>query len=271
MRYKNIFVTIIAIGLIVTSYYIGNYSATKAALKQLPSTNVEHIDWKAIDVPTARKVLTYVLDAADVPHGDMAVPSRKVHSKRYIVSQWQRSAAGATVIVLGTDKDGELCVALGAQRGTLRHPQGYMETALPKEDLTGLRAKGASRINSKTSTPVEIDASIEDNAVREVYEEIGLKVNKDQLQLLSIDSNMDASPVTIAANYFIKLSDTPPLQTNDDEFVDDDLAKPMWVKISDIKKGRDGLYMTSLSSLPVDNKTVEILNQALNKLKTNGI
>jgi 8-oxo-dGTP pyrophosphatase MutT (NUDIX family) len=283
MKYKNIIITIVAITLVAIGYYIGNYNGAQQALKQLSNTEVwnklpiyikenianeaiEYINWKNIKEPTARKILPYILDAAEVPHGDIAVPSEKVHSRRYIVSQWQRSAVGATVILIGTDKDGELCVALGVQRGVLRHPQGYMETALPKEDLTGLRAQNASRINSKTSTLVPIDESIEDNALREIYEEIGLKVDKDQLQLLSINSNMDTSPATVAANYLVRLPDTPTLQTNDDEFVDDDLAKPMWVKISDIKS-KDNLYITSLSTLPVDNKTIEILNQALSKLR----
>lgn len=75
-----------------------------------------------------------------ISHGDWAVPSNKAHSRRYIISQWQRVAAGA-IVVLSHDADGDLVLALCSQRGKLVPSQGYMEAKLPKDDLTGLRAK----------------------------------------------------------------------------------------------------------------------------------
>jgi 8-oxo-dGTP pyrophosphatase MutT (NUDIX family) len=169
------------------------------------------------------------------------------HSKRYIISKWQRSAVGASVIVLGVDKDKGLCIALGSQKGTLRNPQGYMELPLPKEDLTGLSQKNASRLNGITLEPVAADKSIEENAVREIREEIGLQVSQDSLYLLGIESVMEANPITFVAHYFVKLPDTPLLQILDHEFADDDLQKPVWIKIRDLKLSSvNGQYLAKI-------------------------
>lgn len=222
----------------------------------------QKIAWNELDASKARQVLPSILDAAKVPHGDMAIPSKTVHSGRHIISQWQRSAVGACVMVLGKDKDGDLCLAVGNQRGMLRHPQGYMEIGLPKEDLTGLRAKNASRINAKTGELVSMDNSIEDNAVREVYEEVGLKIFKSQLRLLGIKSSMQDNPVSVAANYYVLLNDTPKLKTIDQEFADDDLSKPQWVKVKNIVN-EEGSHYSSVGSLPFDPATITHLNAAL--------
>ena len=109
-----------------------------------------------------------------------------------------------------------------------------MESTLPKEDLTGLRAKGVSRINGTTGELVKRDNSLEDTAVREVFEEIGLKIEKNSLKLLSISSNSDENPIVhaVAPAYGIKLPNIPALKTIDTEFASDDMSGPRWFKVS---------------------------------------
>ena len=280
---------ILVVTFVGVGYYCGIRYADRAILteittdtwwEKLPSDlqqnagiqSLQHIKWKDMDLAVARKLLTDVLDASKVPHGDISVPSNVVHSRRYVISQWQRSAVGASVIVLGYDNDRDLSIALGVQRGMLRNPQGYMEVPLPNEDLTGLKQQGASRLNGSTMTPVPADQSIQTNAVREVYEEVGLTVNADNLILLDVVSDMQASPRAFAARYMIILPNTPELKTYDQEFVDDDLSRPMWVKIKDIKYDtKKEKYFARGSDIPVDANTIQPLNKALQVLKLHPI
>lgn len=212
----------------------------------------------------ARDILPDVLDASKIPHGDLAVPSRIVHSRRHIISQWQRGAAGATVVVLGHDKDGDLCIALGSQRGSLVQPQGYMEQRLPNDDLTGLRAKGASRLNGTTGDIVLADATMLACAAREVREEIGLDIPEDQLKILSI-SNGNQVVHTIAANYGTLLPNTPALKTLDHEFANDDMANPAWYKLKDIQLRFGKFYVTG-SKLPINDSSIQQIQQAIQEL-----
>ena len=244
-------------------------------LRQSLSKNaLEFVNWSNLEKNKARSILSNVLDASVVPDGDMAVPSNTVHSRRHFISKWQRTATGATIIVLGKDDEGNLCTALGDQRGALRHPQGFMEVPLPKEDLTGLKAQNASRMNGNTGEIVLADISIESNAVREVYEELGLSISENQLKLLRTTSDMKSSPICIAANYYVILPNTPQLNTIDKEFVSDDLSKPAWVKIKDIQ-ARDGKFYVGSNPLPVDPNTVKQLRKALElsgyKFVANGL
>lgn len=233
---------------------------------------LKNIKWDDLDVASARAILTNVLDASKVPHGDLSVPSNIVHSGRYVISQWQRSAVGAIVIVLGYDEEKDLAIALGTQRGLFRTPQGYMELPLPKEDLTGLKQKGASRLNLYTMAAVSADSSIQKNAIREVYEEIGLNIQEEDLTLLDIVSDVNANPVCIAAVYMVKLPNTPILETYDHEFINDDLANPMWIKIKDIKyNATQDKYYIDASNTAIDNNTIDYLNKALQKLKFHPI
>lgn len=244
-KYKKAVSTAIGLGVFYSGYAYGKHDTLKKL--QVPETwskiptdirhsiasiAVPHLDYGQLDRSTNIKIATRVLDAIKVPHGDMVIPSEVVHSRRYMVSQWQRTAVGASVIVLMTDSQGDLCVALGSQRGLLKNPQGYMETGLPLEDHTGLRAKNASRLNATTGEAVPMDLSIEDNAVREVHEEIGITITKEQLCSLGTTSYMDHNPVCINHNFYVLLpGHAYDLQVNDDEFVEDDLSKPHWIKV----------------------------------------
>ncbi len=262
-------------GLLYVSYAYGHHNALKELEKpegwqtlpaeskhRLFSAAVQTVRWSALETDQVRQWLPDMLDAAKVSHGDLAVPSTMVHSRRYVISQWQRAAVGACVMVLGTDAHADLCVAVGHQRGLLRHPQGYMEVRLPKDDLTGLRAKNASRINAQTGEDVPMDLSIEDNAIREVYEEIGLTVSKSQLRLMGIKSAMHDHPVCVAAQYYVLLENTPRLNTQDHEFAEDDLSQPQWVKVKNIVL-KEGKYYAPPNPFPFDSATIEQLNTAL--------
>ena len=234
------------------------------------STNPTNtINWGEIDSDTARSMLPEILDASKIPHGDLAVPSEKAHSRRYIISQWQRIATGATALVLGKNNAGELMVALGFQRGAMNHPAGYMEVPLPKDDLTGLRKKGASRVNGTTGELVLADSSYEQNALREIHEEIGLKINEEQLQFLNVTLDLENSPSCVAVNYFVELADTPKLQTLDEEFPDDDLRSPKWYKVSDIHFNTEKkTYHISkdTKAAPISAQTIKSIKDTLLKL-----
>ena len=95
--------------------------------KQAINYLIVHSDLSSLSVEVARKIAPDVIDAASVPNGDISITSNKAYSKRYIISKWQRAAIGSSIIVMGKDLQGDLCVALGEQRGLLRNPQGYME------------------------------------------------------------------------------------------------------------------------------------------------
>jgi hypothetical protein len=53
------------------------------------------INWSELGTEQVRSLLPDILDAAKIPHGDMAVPSKTVASRRHILAQWQRTGAGA--------------------------------------------------------------------------------------------------------------------------------------------------------------------------------
>jgi 8-oxo-dGTP pyrophosphatase MutT (NUDIX family) len=231
---------------------------------------LRYASWEGISKEDARATLTDHIDKAKIPHGDLAVPSKTVHSKRHIISQWQRSAAGAIVAVLGRDGDGDLCVALGPQRGKMAFAQGYMEVPLPNEDLTGLQKQGYSRINSKTGEPVKADTCLEDAAVREVREELGLDITRGDLALLAVGSGVDANHLlpTVVAIYGVLLNQTPSLKTLDDEFPQDDMQEPKWYKIREIKRGVNGNYYVPGNDFPIERMSV--LRQAIDKLVPKG-
>lgn len=238
----------------VIGYHFGTYQVKKNLLS---------------DSTTARDFLPSILDAAKIPHGDLAVPSYEVESGRYIISRWQRSAAGAMVIITSKNEEGDLYIALGEQRGKLAVPQGYMETPLPKEDLTGLREKSASRKHAQTGQPVPADMSIEDNAVREVWEELGLKIKKEDLVLVSVKSGEVANPIvpTIAVVYKVFVDGLPKLGITDDEFAHDDLSAPKWYKVSDISCSSGECYVNGHNS-PI--KDSEFIFEALDEIPVLG-
>jgi len=280
MRVKYL---LIAVGLFVfgiLGYSLGKQSDFKILLKEetwqkmdsdfsgsLLQSALKYGEWQRISKEDARSTLPAHIDASDVPHGDMAVPSEKVHSKRYLISQWQRVATGAVTVVLGRDMTGSLYTALGVQRGKIVIPQGYMESHLPSEDLTGLKEKGASRVNGSTGELVYADNTLEDNAVREVKEELGIDISKDNLELLSISSAKDANPIvhTVAGLYGIVLPNTPKLKTLDTEFVNDDMQDPFWVRIQDIKCIKDTCHVPN-NTLSLRNDSVLAIQEAIRKL-----
>jgi 8-oxo-dGTP pyrophosphatase MutT (NUDIX family) len=197
--------------------------------------------WKDLPEKLARNTLPPHLDAAKIPHSDLVVPSETPHSKRYTISQWQRSATGAVDFIFSMNTANELCIALGPQRGKLRVPQGYMEVPLPPADLTGLRAQGASRINSSTGQAVPADASLLQTAAREVKEEIGLDIPESDFHLLTIKHLNPLTP-TVEAIYTAIVPGLPPLRTLDTEFPDDDMKNPSWVRLRDLERNKDGKW-----------------------------
>ncbi len=223
-----------------------------------------------LDKSLARDIAGQALDRSEISHGDTAIPSSAVHSARFIITQWQRSAVGACVVVLGKDKDGDLCVALGSQRGELVIPQGYMEVPAPRDDGTGvLHSNNASRFNKKTGEIITADQTIEDNAIREVKEEIGVDLKKDQLKLLSVDSATDKrlGLYMVAAIYGAKLSSTPDLKVLDDEFVDDDIKQPFWSKVRDIKMLGDNFYVKNgNSNNPINSECISHIKNAVTSI-----
>lgn len=265
-----------------SGYYIGKQNCSQnlqqeSTWEQMDSAYIDsflpfalkYTSWNNLPEDIARTTLAKHIDAAHVPHGDLAISSEAVHSKRYIISQWQRVATGSAVIVLGRNNDNELCVALGGQRGKIVQPQGYMESYLPHEDLTGLREKNASRINGSTNELVTADNNLEETARREVKEEIGLDIKQEDLKLLNVSSDKDANPVlhTIAVQYGIMLSNTPELNITDTEFVEDDLQKPRWVKVKDITC-KDGNCYIPNNKLPIHQETIPELQRAINEFAT---
>lgn len=268
ISYIIILVFVITSGIFV--YYLGTQKSfrdleykeiwktmnPKLSSKILESS-LKYGDWRGISRTIARDTLPFHLDVSDIPYNDIAIPSEKVHSGRYIISQWQRVASGTSIVVLGKDIENDLCIALGSQKGELVIPKGYMESPLPKEDLTGLKNKGASRINRYTNELVYEDSTLEDNAIREVKEEIGINILKSHLKLIDVVSGID--PVSglymVEGRYGVILSNTPMLETLDKEFLEDDMQHPFWVKIKDITCKKNSCYALN-SNLPLQKESV---------------
>lgn len=273
MQIRKIRVLLTIILMSIMSYYFGQHrEAAKLESNKAKEQNqqLSKIDFSSLSSAEARQLLTQLLDLSKIPHGDLSIPGNVISSKRYIISQWQRVAVGSIVTIFAYDPDGDLAVALGVQRGVLRTPQGYMEAPLPKEDLSGIREKGGSRLNAKTGEIVAADRSIEENAVREVKEEIGLAIIESDLNLLGVLSLVDESPVAVAIEYYVKLDHTAALKTVDDEFSGDDMQSPRWVKIKDIKFNPDKKnYFTPNSEFPVEARTMKSINKVLEKISPN--
>jgi hypothetical protein len=110
-------------------YYLGKQNSSKilqpvsgkifhheSTWQQMDATDIssflpfvlKYTSWENLSEEEARATLSKHIDAAHVPHGDLSISSQNIHSKRYIISQWQRVATGAAIIVLGHDKENEL-------------------------------------------------------------------------------------------------------------------------------------------------------------------
>ncbi len=234
---------------------------------ELLSTALKHGAWSNISQENARESLPQHLDAAKIPHGDLSVSGKDIHSKRYIISQWQRVASGAVVIILGRNQEGQLSIALGPQRGNMVPPQGYMESPLPIDDLSGIREHGASRINGSTGEFVRADNSLEDTALREVKEELGLTIESKDLHFIGVLSTKEANPIvhTIAVQYGTLLSNTPTIKTLDHEFTNDDMINPVWVKVQDITCKNNNCYIPG-SKLPIKIMDIQAIQKAIREL-----
>ena len=196
-------------------------------------------------------------------HGDMAVPSDRAHSGRHVISQWQRQAAGAIITTLARDKDGDLCIALGPQRGVMSVPQGYMEARLPKDNLSGV-PEDFSRLNRSTGEFVAADKTMTQCAVRELYEELGIKITEEQLTLIDVTAHNPMLP-TVEVNYGVLLDNAPSLKTIDEEFKDDDMSKPHWFKVKDIKCLAGNCYPDGVK-LPMKQCDIPTIQKTINTL-----
>jgi 8-oxo-dGTP pyrophosphatase MutT (NUDIX family) len=215
---------------------------------------------------TVRKWATCIIDALKIPDGDLALPSDNVHSKRYVITKWQRIATGASIIIAYIDKhhNDDIYVVLGKQRGVIRNPQGYMEVPLPKADLTGFKAKKESRAG------VKHDFSIEDNAIREIYEETGLKIEKNKLRLLNVSTEIEANPITLTVSYMVLVDSMLNLKTCDTEFAHDDLRDPKWVKLTDIEFDKaKGKHF--LNGVCVEDRTISLINLASKNIISSSV
>lgn len=277
-------ITIFGIFFGIVGYYLGIYNSLnhlqkEEVWKKMNSTSsgkllesaLKYGEWSKVSQQTSIDTLPLHLDTTNVPDGDMSVPSKKVHSGRYIISQWQRVAAGASVVVLGRDKEQDLCVALGTQRGELVIAQGYMESYLPKEDFTGLGKNGASRINRTTGELIYADSTLKDVAAREVKEELGIVISKNSLQLIDVFSgrNTHIGLHVVEGIYGIILPNTAELKTLDTEFVQDDMQRPFWTKIKNIKCIKNNCY-TPNNSLPIEKRRILIIQKTINLLGTDS-
>lgn len=259
---KKIIISLSFLLALALAYALGSFIAVNK-LNSIPDLN--KFDWSRTTKEEARRTLGKHIDAAEVPYGDLAIPSDVVHSRRYTISQWQRAAAGAIVIVLSKNYKGDLALALGVQRGTLHPPQGYMEVPMPREDLTGLREKGASRLNGATGELIKADDTIEDNAVREVKEELNLDIDKKQLALIGVSlQNENTIVPVIAAQYTVMLDTTPPLKVIDEEFASYDLRSPKWFKIKDIVCKVSDCYVDG-QTIAIDRMHVPIIQKAIKR------
>ena len=58
--------------------------------------DLKQFDWSKITKAEARETLAKHIDAAKIPHGDLAISSEAVHSKRYII----QSGKGLQLVLL---------------------------------------------------------------------------------------------------------------------------------------------------------------------------
>ncbi len=219
----------------------------------------------------ARLLAPVILDQAQVPHSDLVLPSQKVHSGRYIISQWQRIAVGVAVAVVGYDKTGELCLAMGYQKGRLRLAQGYAETPLPPTDYTGLSKAGASRLGEGKKL-VKADASLRGAAVREVYEELGVRIKEQDLIALGTYGFEPAlSGAPMLDEMYLVILEKPiedyKLAVTDFESEEDDLSKPKWYRLSTFKKlDTKKAYIGEKRQL-IGEEDLVVIEHAFDKLK----
>jgi hypothetical protein len=226
-------------------------------------------EFDGLTVGLVRKNVGNILDRANIQHGDSMFGSDKALSGRYLVSMWQRGAIGAGTSVLGRGINGDLCSAMGYQRGNLSHPQGYGELSAPIDDVSGLYENGGSRFNKKTGEIVPADTTSEQMAAREIEEELNIKIQEEDLHKINFEFSVNERGIPAMVCYYAALlEDTPPLKNNDEEFKrtefeGDDMQRPIWVPINKIRcSGGRCHYENS----PIHPGTVENLQKSVEKL-----
>ncbi|MCH9753294.1 MAG: NUDIX domain-containing protein [Alphaproteobacteria bacterium] len=238
--------------------------------KALPYALI-YSSWDGVSKEVARKTLAEHLNKSEIPDGDLSVGSRKSdggpYSGRYIISKWQRVAAGAIIVVLSENQKGELHVVLGNHYNKLSIPQGYMEANLPEDNLSGFKKNNVSRMRGCNEDFVNADQTLEDTAVREVWDEMGIQIKKKDLSLLDVVSEKYVNPVvqTIFSVYGIKIDHMSEVRTVDLEFREEDMVNPQWFKVSDIKCQNNKCHVTG-SSIPLKVSSIDMIQKSIRKL-----
>lgn len=221
-----------------------------------------------IEKESIRKNIGKILDKVDIKHGDTVVPSDETLSGRYLISQWQRGAIGTMTSVFAYDENGDLCIAMGPQRGSFASPQGYGELHVPKDDDSGLYEKGGSRYNKKTGEVVLADKTSEGMA-KEVEEELGIVIGEEKLTKVDFQYSINERGIpAMVGHFYIMLDSTVDLKNNDTEFKGtefdgDDMDNPRWVRLKDIECVRG---QCRYQSLPISDGTIYNLQQSLKHL-----
>ena len=81
---------------------------------------------------------------------------------------------------------------------------------------------------------VDYDETVEDAAVREVWEETGVKIYKEDLRLIEIDSDINRDDQNILVRYRCFLRPEESKETTDEHSEPNEVSEIKWIPVKDI-------------------------------------
>jgi len=103
--------------------------------------------------------------------------------------------------------------------------------------LANKRGKGMPNNVGKWNAPsgfLDYDEDLEDCAVREVFEETGVKIKKEDVKMFQLDSDPKRTNQVVLARFFANYDGDPDVLTTENA-EPDEVEEVKWVKINDIK------------------------------------
>lgn len=102
---------------------------------------------------------------------------------------------------------------------------------------------------------IDWDESLEEACVREVYEETGVKLNKDMIHFFEVATDKYSKAQSVDLWYECWVDDSVDINTDTKQYIQtpDEVEEVKWLKVADIKMGSDGMDDLFIHSADIMN------------------